>query len=238
MQPTGISKKTSDCLAKPASEGRPDKTSADGLAASSNAKFMFGVHFADVACRNNVTAGKRKPCTQRSKMSSVHGAWRRKTRRQPCAGMGDSLLVKTAEVRVLAIKCEPSDDQRRVLKKQIKEGWTEFAMKPPMMSAICSFRPKSPLIDIERGRTCMAITRERGCVRRDGAAHERKLTTDCINRRHPRRNVLCVRRSAHTPSKHHTAAKLSTCEPRKCFFSSSSAPVFVVAKKKKLPLSL
>lgn len=57
MQPTGISK-TSHCLAKCASEGRPDKTPADGLAAASNAKFMLGVHFADFARQNNVAAEK------------------------------------------------------------------------------------------------------------------------------------------------------------------------------------
>lgn len=57
VQPTGISK-TSHCLAKCASEGRPDKTSADGLAAASNANFMFRVHFADFARQNNITAEK------------------------------------------------------------------------------------------------------------------------------------------------------------------------------------
>lgn len=57
VQPTGISK-TSHCLAKCASEGRPDKTPADGLAVASNAKFMLGVHFADFARQNNITAEK------------------------------------------------------------------------------------------------------------------------------------------------------------------------------------
>lgn len=62
VQPTGISK-TSHCLAKCASEGRPDKTPADGLAAASNAKFMFRAHLRILHVKT-IPQLKRNPCTE------------------------------------------------------------------------------------------------------------------------------------------------------------------------------
>lgn len=84
VQPTGISK-TSHCLAKCASEGRPDKTSADGLAAASNANFMFRVHFADFARQNNITAERGSHVHSDQKWGLVR--WSGKILWQPCTGI-------------------------------------------------------------------------------------------------------------------------------------------------------